>query len=598
MSVSQSLNYLSGAERVEMRAGINSLFEITATNSKTLCCRINTSYDLVVRDEKFGIYRFCINGAELVDHPLTVYISADCTVGMVRNNTIYITENPGSGIPIRIDLNASNSYYIGSNSITYGSDMITLRYTSGTPVTIKALTIAFAIQCALTRNPVTESVPVPLDNNYESEKDVTSSADVQFQAQPIEHKPYKKSIFETVDKDVSIFIRAAGWIKKGNGNFYFVFEFSPPHEILFIVNYYKVKDKWLMKIVDRDGNEQALATGESLKNDLYWQVTHNTSQIGDFSLSKQVADQNVLQSCNNTIHEKYSKLGDTGIFQYFDESNTEVAHISHDMGPLVKLELKKNLMADEKKILLCCAINRAQAVYTIHMRIPRILPISIITCNCDLCEKCKGKGGSAIFHSFSKNLFIRAAGYSRIKNLVYFDAFFETSSYVIHTVECTPRDNQRGIVKLVVKDEWNKVLWTAVQFPQDIFAFYSKKNDLLGYQWKNTIFNSQNQEVMRVETQNYTRHARFQQKPLQMVKFAIFDNNNLLVAVISKDINCTNIYRPRARIEIARKNMLEVVIAIPLAVKINSAVYKIDEWSLPEITYHYNDVREKGKIAF
>ena len=56
MSASQSLNYLLGAERIELRAGINSLFEITATNSKTLCCRINTSHDLAVKDETFGIY--------------------------------------------------------------------------------------------------------------------------------------------------------------------------------------------------------------------------------------------------------------------------------------------------------------------------------------------------------------------------------------------------------------------------------------------------------------------------------------------------------------------------------------------------------------
>ena len=91
MSVSQSLNYLSGAERIEVRAGINSLFEITASNSKTLCCRIDTSQDLVIKDEKFEIPGFCINGAELADSPLTVYISDGCTVGIIKNNIIYIT---------------------------------------------------------------------------------------------------------------------------------------------------------------------------------------------------------------------------------------------------------------------------------------------------------------------------------------------------------------------------------------------------------------------------------------------------------------------------------------------------------------------------
>ena len=91
MSVNQSLNYLARTECAEVRAGINSLFEITASNSQTLCCRIDTSQDLVIKDEKFEIPGFCINGAELADSPLTVYISDGCTVGIIKNNIIYIT---------------------------------------------------------------------------------------------------------------------------------------------------------------------------------------------------------------------------------------------------------------------------------------------------------------------------------------------------------------------------------------------------------------------------------------------------------------------------------------------------------------------------
>ena len=104
-------------------------------------------------------------------------------------------------------------------------------------------------------------------------------------------------------------------------------------------------------------------------------------------------------------------------------------------------------MADEEKVLLCCSINRAQVVYKIRQRTPRILPISVITCNCSLCEESRNTTRSAIFHSLSDPLFIRAAGYNRSKNLVYFDVFFAPSSSVVHTVECTPRDNQQGIVK-------------------------------------------------------------------------------------------------------------------------------------------------------
>ena len=119
-------------------------------------------------------------------------------------------------------------------------------------------------------------------------KDITSSADVQIQAQPTEHKPYKQSIFDTVDKDVSVFIRATGWATQADGNFHLVFDSSPPYEVLFMVHQIKETDKWVMKLVHRDGNKQALATGESNENGVSWQVAHNAIQIGKFhSLSKQ-----------------------------------------------------------------------------------------------------------------------------------------------------------------------------------------------------------------------------------------------------------------------------------------------------------------------
>ena len=97
----------------------------------------------------------------------------------------------------------------------------------------------------------TKSEPVNLwaDNSfkniYDSKKDITSSADVQFQAQPIEFKPHKPSIFDAVDKDMSVFIRAAGW-NKVRGEFYLVFNSSPPHDVLFMVQYLKVEDKFLL----------------------------------------------------------------------------------------------------------------------------------------------------------------------------------------------------------------------------------------------------------------------------------------------------------------------------------------------------------------
>ena len=59
--------------------------------------------------------------------------------------------------------------------------------------------------------------------------------------------------------------------------------------------------------------------------------------------------------------------------------------------------------------------------------------------------------------------------------------------------------------------------------------------------------------------QNYAHKAGFQQTPLQKVKLAIYDNNNLLVAIITEDINCTSVYRPKERTEMAERSMLELV---------------------------------------
>ena len=210
-------------------------------------------------------------------------------------------------------------------------------------------------------------------------------------------------------------------------------------------------------------------------------------------------------------------------------------------------------------MLICCSINWAQIVLSINKRIPRIQPISVITCSCSLCEESKNKGKTAFYSSFISKLYIRAAGYSRIKNRVYFDVFLDKSSYVIHTVECTPRDNQRGIVKHVIKGQWSNTLWTAVQLPGDIFAFYSIQNNLIGYQWKNLIFNSWHKEVLYIIKQNYAYKTGFQQKSPQKFKFAIFDQKNLLVAIITKEAGSTSVYRPKERTEMAERSMLELV---------------------------------------
>ena len=79
--------------------------------------------------------------------------------------------------------------------------------------------IAFAIQ----KNPIAETSTEHFNSIYSLQKDIFLLTDVQLKAQPIEHKPYKESVLEFIDKDVSIFVRAAGWGMASTGCFYFAF---------------------------------------------------------------------------------------------------------------------------------------------------------------------------------------------------------------------------------------------------------------------------------------------------------------------------------------------------------------------------------------
>ena len=74
------LNYLSGLTGMEIKTAGNCLFKLTADNSQTYCCRVDSSKDLVIADENFQAAKFCISGAELQNHPAKVYLSYNKTM--------------------------------------------------------------------------------------------------------------------------------------------------------------------------------------------------------------------------------------------------------------------------------------------------------------------------------------------------------------------------------------------------------------------------------------------------------------------------------------------------------------------------------------
>ena len=397
MAVQKSLDYLSSVQHMEMRVGANSLFQMTASNSKTVCDRVDTSYDLVVRDKKFGIPRFCISGAELSDHAVKVYMSAVSKIGVIKNSAIFIPEedDANSGIPIQTDFSAGCKYYVNNDSISCTSNLMVLQLGSSTAVAVKAMMIAFAIQCARRSNPIAESLADQSNSIYNPQTDPFSSANKQFQAQPLEHKPHRESIFDsTDDKNVSAFLRGAGWGMKGRGCFFLIFNASLPYDVWLIVQHYKIGNQLKIKMVGANGNEQALASSDG-------EVTYGSVEIGKIVSVEKAGNQKetILQSSENSILESPGGQ-DRERLRYLDKSGTEVATISKEAPPLIKLIISKTLPADEKKLILCRSIFLAQNFYYIDRQLPQIKMVSSVTCNCESCEQCLKTVKTSIKYNF------------------------------------------------------------------------------------------------------------------------------------------------------------------------------------------------------
>ena len=578
MADNESLNYLSEVQHMVITAGIKSLLEMTVTNSKTFCDRIDKSYDLVVHDGKLGVPRFYICGIEQGNHPVRVNLSAEGTVGIIKQDTIHISEDTTPETPIQAVFHADGKCYIGNTIISFKPEIVVIQWGINTPVTIKAMTIAFAIHCGLTK------YPIQLNNIYHSQKGHFLSADVSSQAQSIECKP----AFDTFEEASTVLVRTAGSDKSGKSFLYHVFNSSTPHHIFFMAHFVKHEGGWKLEIVDTDGNQQVVATRSQFGSHVHWNITNDSASIGDIFYFKQKGKQSRLQCPGKTIDESKCRPKNSFVLTYEDPAKTRLAEISNEVPPIVTLRLLQTLSPDERKLLLCQTLILSQFLYKINKNVPQIFAISSTTGSRALSEQCVKIKTSSIFRNFVSKLYVRAVGYSRIKNIVYFNVFASENGSVSFTVECTPKKDQQGVVKLVVRGQWNDVICTAVEFPGNTLAFYSRDKNLLGCQWKNEIRNGAKKKIMRIEK----NCNKYESKHSPTAQFSICDSRNSLVAIIGKEANCTSIYRPQSRL---KYSLLEVVFAIPLAVKINSAVYKMDEWPLPEITYRYRDVKQTGK---
>ena len=90
MATSQSLQYLAESTYKEMRQDLSDdedrLFEMAAREFISYCCIESASYDLVIKDSSYNVPRFCIHGAEIVNHRLEVYTSESQQIGFITTH--------------------------------------------------------------------------------------------------------------------------------------------------------------------------------------------------------------------------------------------------------------------------------------------------------------------------------------------------------------------------------------------------------------------------------------------------------------------------------------------------------------------------------
>ena len=586
MADSSSLYHLVPTIYMEIKATQNDdsnvLFEMEASESKTCCSRHDVSYDLVIKDRICNVPLFCISGAEISNHPIKVYLSADSTIGTIEDQIITLADATAASIS---KISAENTYTAGDSTITIASSVITIQWTNNTLAEMKAMTIAFAIQCALTCHRLQPSHS--LSDIYDSTRDVSSS-EPKVKVHPIANKPRNDSVFETAE-DVNILLRAVGWsASESKTIYYFGYSISDGQILLIAKDLYIPTVVYHQTVFDNQGNSVFSAKAEFKPDATTYHLTDNSGNIGKILHCRQ-SNAITLVSSQTTINAVKGEIGST---KYMDSSEALIANSKVYDDAIVELKIDQGLNSAERKLIFCTFLIQARILYKITYSIPSIFAVYLAICDCSRCQHSSSQTGVSQLLTTDKT-YIRPAGYSSKTNLIYFEKFKEAGGAVLFTIECTPRKDLKGFVKLVAKDPWNETIFSAVHFSdRNILAFYSRQNNLLGYLWNSAILDRENRQIMSVVSvfqQPKNREDRYAELGR---KFKILDKQGRMTAILSRNGSLVRIYRDYRRIQNTGTTPVELATITFFAIKIYCEVYKLENVPLPEITYRYKDANK------
>ena len=102
---------------------------------------------MAITDSAHSVPRFCINGADLFDHLVTVYINENKPIGQIKDMVIYQHGEDGG---MSFSSNDKGFIMDGITVDVSPQGLINLYWSQDFSVEMKALSIAFAVHMALT----------------------------------------------------------------------------------------------------------------------------------------------------------------------------------------------------------------------------------------------------------------------------------------------------------------------------------------------------------------------------------------------------------------------------------------------------------------
>ena len=386
------------------------------------------------------------------------------------------------------------------------------------------------------------------------------------------------SIFEdSGSKDLKVLMRVVGWDLNGSNTNYYYFAYGDDsnREPLLNIKYTSLgRNEFFMYAADANDHQHFSAKKSKADCGSTCQVMQNKTDIGDITYLK--SEKSVtLRTSEEEIQANVGSLHPTIEVSFIDSERSRVALVTNkNWGSVIKLFIKNSLSSKQKKLVMCQSVIVMSLVSDLHCDMPLIASITTLgNVHSDL-HPTTLQTRTAPWNRHNSTLLIRAAGYSMVKNLVYFEIL--ARGCAVTTFECTPKRNTRGIVRLVAKDWQRNVLFTADQLPEDILAIYSNNGNLLGYQLENRFIDRQGREYLSIlrcsdphPRLSNPRHYYISRPRKMIARIAYFRHHTEICA------------------DFTDTKLLEIASILTFAIKKNSTTYKLDKTPLPVINCVY-----------